>query len=369
MKGNIAGDAEGKSVYLYAENAAAPLDSAVIRNGAFTLAGKIEHPRLLTIKIVKTEGRAPQPIIPLFMDNEKVEVTTVLDSLPLQYLVREYPYHNVSVKGSALHDAYVAYKLEFEKINKQRDARFDDYIAYLNPGAGKEKAPVSEGIELVTRVDLESENIKAYVARFVRENAGNAIGLHALQSNLSRFTASEIDDLLSSIPPAARESAAGQTLLARADEVKLTAIGAPFIDFLLRDQDGNPVKLSDHVAKGRHVLLEFWASWCGPCRADIPHLKEVYELYHPEGFDVVSISMDSDEKAWKQAIHDEQMSWLQVSDLRAFEGDIAKKYNFSGIPFCVLLSPDGVIINRNMRGSWMDKNLITLYGNKFGKKY
>jgi hypothetical protein len=98
-------------------------------------------------------------------------------------------------------------------------------------------------------------------------------------------------------------------------------------------------------------------------------LKEIYELYHPTGFEIIGISMDSNKGSWLTAVADEQMPWLQASNLEAFNGDLDKVYNFNGIPACVLVGPDGTIVDRNMRGSWMDRKLIELYGNKFGDKY
>lgn len=92
-------------------------------------------------------------------------------------------------------------------------------------------------------------------------------------------------------------------------------------------------------------------------------------MYHPAGFEVISISMDDSKEKWLKAVDEEKMKWLQVSDLKAFTGELSKLYNFNGIPTCVLVGPDGQIVTRNMRGSWMDKKLIELYGNKFANKF
>src|SRR5699024_299911 len=138
-----------------------------------------------------------------------------------------------------------------------------------------------------------------------------------------------------------------------------------FPNLTLKNPEGNTIKLSDYVGKGKYVLLNFWASWCGPCRADIPHLQEVYNLYHPEGFEIISISMDENKDDWLEALDEEQMKWLQISNLKGFEDSVSKLYNFRGIPTDILVGPEGYIITRNMRGSWMDKKLIELYGNKF----
>ena len=152
---------------------------------------------------------------------------------------------------------------------------------------------------------------------------------------MSAYTVDEINALWASFSPEIRNSAAGKDLQEAVAKTVKTAVGSQYADFAFEDKDGKPVKLSDHVGKGKYVLLEFWASWCGPCRADIPHLKEVYDLYHPAGFEVISISMDDSKDKWLQAVEEEKMKWLQVSDLKAFQGELSKLYNFNGIPTCV----------------------------------
>jgi thiol-disulfide isomerase/thioredoxin len=177
---------------------------------------------------------------------------------------------------------------------------------------------------------------------------------------------SDIDKATGLLSQKVKESPLGKKAIEKAMEIRKTAVGAIFADLTLQDKDGNSVRLSEHIGRdNRYVLLEFWASWCHPCRADIPHLKEIYKLYHSEGFDIISISMDNSKENWLKAVDEEQMPWLQVSDLKAFDGEISKLYNFMGIPFCVLISPDGIIVDRNMRGPFLIKKMRELYGDKF----
>ncbi|MDR2130742.1 MAG: AhpC/TSA family protein [Odoribacteraceae bacterium] len=381
LQGIIAGEAEGKVVHLCVDNTfnTEVIDSTIIRDGRFTFKGHVEHPRLLHVKIRKSENqidtvtrRVNFPlVIPLFVDKGTMTITAHMDSIPNQLAVMqgEYSYEHVNVAGSPLHDLYVTYRNDRTAYTGARSRAFRAYVAYLNPGRGKEKGPVSQGIEAVNGVDKAAAETKAYVRRFVEENRDNVIGLHALQENLGLFTAGELEGLRASFAPALLDSPAGKAMQEELAAAKRTAVGSPHVDFTLQDLDGNPVRLSDHVGKGKYVLLEFWASWCGPCRADIPHLKEVYALYHPEGFEVISISMDNKKDAWLKAVNDEQMPWLQLHYPQAFEGELHKIYRFNGIPACMLVGPDGTIVDRNTRGSWMDRKLIELYGNKFGDKY
>ena len=109
-------------------------------------------------------------------------------------------------------------------------------------------------------------------------------------------------------------------------------------------------------------MLEFWASWCGPCRGEIPHLREVNKHYKDKGFTIVSISIDEKEQAWKKAMKEEGMVWPQLNDRGGFKGESVKAYNISGVPYCLLLDKEGKIIKVGLRGASLDAALEDIYG-------
>lgn len=373
IQGTVTGIAEGRKAYLIAdETSAKPQDSTVVKNGTFEFKGSVPYPQYYTIVFDRLPKQRFRSAIPLFIENKNISVHAPIDSnlseLELNYS-GGYPYEKVKVKGSAAQDLFLKYINGYEPLKKLNSTAFDAYISYLNPGKDKPKAPISVGIKLVDAIDVTKENLLVYVRNFIKQNNASPVALYVAKKNIGSFNAKQIDETLATLSPQLRSTAGGKNLVEKATAIKKTAVGSKFVDFAFQDKDGNPVKLSDHAGKGKYTLLEFWASWCGPCRADIPHLKEAYELYYPAGFEVISISMDDDKAKWLKAVADEQMTWLQVSDLKAFTGDFSKIYNFNGIPTCVLLNPNGEIVTRNMRGLWMDKKLIELYGNKFGAKF
>lgn len=373
IQGTVPKNVEGKKVYLKTDGSYKAIDSTIVKNGQFSFKGKTDYPQLYNITIEKTTPKQRfNYAIPLFVENTEIKVKAALDSntteLELLY-AGGYPYEAIRVSGTHAHSAFLAYIANHEPLKKKYSAAFDNYIKYLNPGKGKQKEPISVGIKLVDEIDASKLALNNYIKKFIKEHSVTPIAVYAAQKNIGSFTANEIDEILSLFPEKVKQTAGGKAFLERAAAIRKTAVGAKYVDFAFNDHKGNPTKISDHIVPGKYTLLEFWASWCGPCRADIPHLKEAYQLYHPSGFNVVSISMDDDKEKWLKAINEEQMTWAQVSDLQAFKGDFSKIYNFNGIPTCVLVGPDGTIVTRNMRGLWMDKKLIELYGNKFGDKF
>ncbi|MDD7226219.1 MAG: TlpA disulfide reductase family protein [Prevotella sp.] len=133
--------------------------------------------------------------------------------------------------------------------------------------------------------------------------------------------------------------------------------GARYSDFTSFTPDGKPVALSSLLKPGRILLLDFWASWCSPCRMEIPEIKKLYEKYHDKGFDVVSVSLDTKREAWTKALDAEQMPWLQLSTLEGFKSKSAQAYAVHAIPFVVLISGNGNILQVNIHGQLLEKNI------------
>ena len=146
-----------------------------------------------------------------------------------------------------------------------------------------------------------------------------------------------------------------------ADKAKTMAIGEKYQDIELMNPEGKMVKLSSCVPEGKYVMLEFWASWCGPCRGEIPHLRHVYQEYKDKGFEIISISIDEKKTDWDKAMKEEKMVWKQLSDPIGFNGPVAQKYNITGVPTCILLDKEGRIFKTEMRGAALDAVLQELY--------
>ncbi len=142
---------------------------------------------------------------------------------------------------------------------------------------------------------------------------------------------------------------------------KRQAKGVMFTDLAMADTTGVERKLSEFVGKGKYVLIDFWASWCGPCRQEMPFVKAAYEKYHDKGFDIVGLSFDNNAKAWKGAINKMGLPWHHLSDLKGWDCIAGKTYGVNSIPATLLVGPDGKIIESGLRGEALEKKLAEIF--------
>ena len=152
-----------------------------------------------------------------------------------------------------------------------------------------------------------------------------------------------------------------EALLKPKDSPKTAFIGQQFTDFEMADPDGKMHKISELVGEGKYVLVDFWASWCGPCRAEMPNVLEAYNKYHEKGFEVIGVSFDEKKDAWIKAVNQLKMPWLQISDLKGWKCAAAPIYKIDGIPDNILIDPQGKIIERALRGKALQSRLQKIF--------
>lgn len=141
-------------------------------------------------------------------------------------------------------------------------------------------------------------------------------------------------------------------------------IGKKAKNFSAKDMNGKEFNLNEVLKKNQYTLLEFWASWCGPCRGDIPHIKKAYGDFGDKGFEVISYSLDHDRDKWVKASKDEGIEWINVSDLRAYKGPVPKEYGVMGVPANFLIDGNGTVVDRNLRHHHLYQKLEELFSDR-----
>lgn len=155
------------------------------------------------------------------------------------------------------------------------------------------------------------------------------------------------------------KSASGQNAIKRLEGISKVAIGQPAPEFTQENQYGKPVSLENF--KGKYVLIDFWASWCGPCREENPNIVKAYEKYKSKNFEIVGVSLDTKRDAWMKAIKDDRLSWVQVSDLKGWKNSVSRIYSVEAVPQNFLIDPNGKIIAKNLKGAALEERLSTLF--------
>lgn len=209
---------------------------------------------------------------------------------------------------------------------------------------------------------------RKYMEQFVAANIGNPVGAHLLLTyGKSYFSDGFYDEMCAKVNPAylrraeARDRAALEAQRQAEQARQATKAGNPYKDFASLTTDGKAVRFSDYVEKGKVTLLDFWASWCGPCILESKELKKLYADYHAKGFNIVSVSLDSNKQKWLDAIAKHQLPWTHISSLKAFKDPGALAYAVSAIPYVVLIDRDGNILLQNMHGPVLHAKIKELF--------
>lgn len=209
-----------------------------------------------------------------------------------------------------------------------------------------------------TQKGLSRSEVLKLDRQFVKEHPNSLVAANILAVYTTTWGKAETETLYNGFSERMKNSPYGVKIKRYLDLTNEPAIGEPFVDFEMANENGQMKKLSEAI--GKVTLLEFWASWCGPCREENPNLVKTYEKYHPNGFEVFAVSHDSKKEMWLKAIETDQLPWQHVSDLQGSDNAAGLIYGINGIPDNFLIDENGVVIARNLRGEYLNQKLEEL---------
>lgn len=321
-------------------------DSADFINGTYSFKGYVAEatPARVRVKYQYTpEGKMiamkqSRDMFLVFLQPGKIKVQSV-DS-----------FSNATISGSRAHDDYARLQTSLKPLTKKMDDLYKEYMA-----AAKDEK-LQEAI--VAKADGVEEEINQSYGNFVANNLSSPIAIFCLESYSGMdLDPAKVEPLFIQLPDETRNSTSGKNFEKRIQSAKQTAIGSMAPEFVQEDTLSRPVALSS--LRGKYVLIDFWASWCGPCRAENPNVVKAFNQYASKGFTVLGVSLDQPgaKQKWMDAIHKDGLTWTQVSDLKYWDNAAAKLYGVRGIPQNYLLDPSGKIIAKNLRGEALMKKL------------
>jgi peroxiredoxin len=317
-------------------------DSTKIIRGKFEFTGTIDQPVLSWLGLQQITHQ-PFYSYSFFLDKGELSLELYKDSLSVGFTKAE-------AKGTRAQDEFNEFKEKYYPVMGQSNKIWFE----------KQKAERRNDTRLTdslnTYLDRYDNVLKDVVIDQARKYPSSTVSAYLVQEYLTSDPDPDtLTSLYSIFDSSIQNTFYGRQILKAIRAGKKTMVGKLAPDFRLNDKNGNLVSLSSY--KGKYTLIDFWASWCGPCRAENPNLVNAYNEFKEKDFSILSISLDDNKKAWLKAVSQDRLTWKQVSDLKGSKSDVKETYGIKSIPMNYLLDKDGRIIAKNLRGTKLQRKL------------
>lgn len=342
LAGTIKGVPDGTEVHLVSSTLQGwSVPPAKVVKSTFSLEAELPQPDLFVLTVGSLQDQKAMRF-QIFLDNEVVELAMDATNNSIQIISGASP-----VAFTELMQSFGPQFDNLSSISRQRQTVGGNgfYSDSLAKAWDKQLAGIAQG-----------------VAPFLQKHPNTAVSAFLLSTVWPLYNnVQQMDSWIGLLGPKAKESIFAASLEEQMGNERTLGYGQVAPDFIQADPDGKEVSLKDF--RGKYVLVDFWASWCGPCRQENPNVVQAYQKYKSKNFMVLGVSLDRDKPRWLQAISDDQLTWPHVSDLKFWQNEVAKLYKVSSIPQNYLLDPEGRIIGKNLRGAALEEFLAKTLGN------
>ncbi|HEY1018878.1 MAG TPA: TlpA disulfide reductase family protein [Sediminibacterium sp.] len=334
IKGNLSGLKDSTEITLKGGDEGKIIAKGIAKKGSFTLKGKLTEPDIFQLSFA-----GYQQFVDLFISNDAITISGDLNQPG-----------SIQVKGSPTETEYEAFKATFNPFFQEMRTKVQEI------NGEKEPAKRDSMIQAYTAL---RNNVMNAAMKFVKEKPASPVSTLTLFAVMPLFESPiELEKVYTQLQPSARKGALSREIEKKISDAKIGMIGSQALDFTQKDVDGKPVSLASF--RGKYVLVDFWASWCKPCRMENPNVVEAYQNYKDKNFTVLGVSLDQSKNNWLQAIQADKLSWTHVSDLQYWNNAVAQLYRIQSIPANLLVDPNGKIIARDIRGEELQRKLKEL---------